>query len=199
MLWFLDPLYEEGIFETLGWGPLLDFAALSKGERIQFDADYNLLLIDGSPSLYVDEHFNTSPTDEAELISFMKRTRTVEIFVSLLATLPRLRQLSLTLAVEVKPNMDFSPDDEEDDEEADIRDVEKMGAANETATELFIECGMLDPLRKLSNVENFDFEVQSESRNDDLDFMVLKPKHARMAQDLKEAIEHNWVARNGIK
>ena len=193
LFWFLDPLYEEGIFETIGWGSLLDFAALSKVERIQFDADYNFLLIDKSPSLYVDEHFHTSPNDEAKLIAFMKRTRTVENFVSLLATLPRLRQLSLTLVIEVDADMAFSPDDDDDD-----LILEKLKVANERATELFIECGMLDPLRKLFNVRNFDFEVQSESRDDDLDFMVLKPKHARMAQELKEAIEHNWVARNSI-
>ena len=63
-----------------------------------------------------------------------------------------------------------------------------------------MECGMLDPLRKLSNVENFDFEVQTEARgmDVDLDFMVLKPKHERMAQELKEEIEHNWTARRSI-
>ena len=128
----------------------------------------------------------------------MKRTRTVENFVSLLATLPRLRQLSLTLVIEVRPHMDFSLDSDDEDEETNRLDLEKMSVANERATELFIECGMLDPLRKLSNVENFDFEVQSESRNDDLDFMVLKPKHARMAQDLKESIERNCGTRSSI-
>ena len=200
LFWFLEPLNGEGIFETLGWGSLLDFAAFSKVERIQFDADYNFHRIDKSPSLYVDENFYTSPNDEAELISFMKRTWTMENFVSLLATLPRLRQLSLTLVIEVNPNMDLPPDDEDDDE-ADSLILEKMKVANERATELFIECGMLDPLRKLSNVQKFDLEVLNEDRKTTLDdpaIMVPNPKHARMAQELKEAIEHNWVARNTI-
>ena len=187
--------HRQGIYEALGWGYVLDFATWSKIERIEFDADYNFLLMDDSPSLYIDEHFHTSPNDEAKLISFMKRTRTVENFVSLLATLPRVRHLSLTLVIEVRPHMDFALDSDDEDEETHRLNFEKMAVANERATELFLECGMLDPLRKLSNVENFEFEVQSESRNDDLDFMVLKPKHARMAQDLKEAIERNCGTR----
>ena len=80
-------------------------------------------------------------------------------------------------------------------------DYTKWGLVNERATELFIECGILDPLRKLSNVQHFDLEIVTEAHGtliDDLGFMVLKPTHARMAQDLKETIEHNWVARGNI-
>lgn len=192
----IRPHYEEGIFPTLGWDSQLDFAAWSKIEKIHFEADYNFLLIDKSPSLHVDEHFHTHPIDEARLMLFMKRTQTVENLVSLLATLPRLRQLSLSLAIEVRPRLELPFDDE--DEEAEILDFKKMSVANERATELFIECGMLDPLRKLSNVQKFEFEVQSESSDDDVDFTALKPKHARMVEDLKGVIEHNWVAKNSI-
>ena len=39
----LCQVHDSGIFEILGWGSLLDFAAWSKIERIQFDADYNFL------------------------------------------------------------------------------------------------------------------------------------------------------------
>lgn len=191
--------YEEGIFETLGLASLLDFAAFTRFERICFEAEYRFRFIDDSPSLYVDKNLHTSSNDEAELISFMKRTRTVENFVSLLATLPRVRQLALRLVIEVRAQIDFSSDDGEDDE-ADRVDFEKMDVANERATELFIEYGILDPLRKLSNVQNFELDVQTAARenDDEMDFMVLKPKHLRMAEDLKEAIEHNWTARSSI-
>ena len=196
---FLDTHYEEGIFETLSLASLLDSATFTRLERICFDANYNFLIIGDSPSLYVDEDFHTSPNDEAKLISFMKRTRTVENFVSLLATLPRLRRLILRLAIQVKHQMGVDPDDEEDDE-ADSVDFEKMDVANERATELFIECGMLDPLRKLSNVQNFDIKVQTKACKSDgyRDIMVLKPKHASIIQDLKDAIEHDWTARSSI-
>ncbi len=197
-----DTDYEKGIFDILGLASLLDFAAFARVERIRFDADYNFLLVDDSPSLYVDDDFYTSCNDEEELISFMKRTRTVENFVSLLATLPRLRQLELILVVEVKPEMDLDSEDEldEEDDEQDSKDFEKIDVANERATEIFIECGILDPLRKLSNVQHFDLEVQTQARknDNDLDFMVLKPKHARIVQDLKKAIELNWIARSSI-
>ena len=200
MCHFQDTHYKEGIFETLGLASLLDFATFTRIERIRFDADYNFCLINDSPSLHVDEDFHTSPNNEAELIAFMKRTRTVENFVSLLATLPRLRQLGLILVIGVELDFQF-----DDDEDAEVTlDFDKASVANQRATELFMECGMLDPLRRLSNVQNFDLEVETEGRevdetDDKINYMVLKPKHAKMAQDLKEAIEHNWTANSSIR
>ena len=187
--------YEKGIFDILGLASVLDFAAFARIERICFEAYYCFYHIDDSPSLFVDDDFHTSSDDEAELISFMKRTRTMENFVSLLDALPRLRQLDLELVVVVKPQMDLDFEDGVDDES-----LEKMTVANERATEVFIECGMLDPLRKLSNVQHFHLEVQTEAcKNDeDEDFMMLKPKHARMVQDLREVIEYNWTTRSSI-
>ena len=193
---FRDPDYTEGIFQTLGLASLFDCAAFSRVERIFFHADYNFSLIKDSPSLYIDSNFQTYPNNEAEFISFIKRTRTVENLVSLLATLPRLNQLRFTLDIKVKPQIDLS---------IDAREQElyfyMMGIVNERATELFIEYGILDPLRKLSNVQNFDFEVQTEARTTigDPAVMVLKPIHASIAQELKEAVEHNWVARNIVR
>ena len=190
---FRDPGYKEGIFETLGLASLFDFAVFSRVERISFHADYNFSLIKDSPSLSIDGNIRNN---EAEFISFMKRTRTVQNLVSMLATMPRLYELRFTLDVKVTPQMELSIHD---------GGVEiyffMMGTVSERATELFIECGVLDPLRKLSNVRNFDFEVQTEARRttiEDFKFMLLKPEHARMIQDLKEGIEHNWMARNGI-
>lgn len=195
---FQDADYKEGIFETLGLASLFDFAAFSRVERIYFHADYNFLLFKDSPSLYIDEDNETCSKDEAELISFMKRTRTVENFVSWLATVPRLYVFRFALGVQVKAQMDIASVEDG----GDNLDFFKTDLVNGRATELFIECGILDPLRKLSNVQHFDLEVQTEAAGtllDDPDPMVLKPKYARMAQDLKERIEHNWVARNGIR
>lgn len=188
--------YEEGIFETLGLASLLDFAAFISLERICFDAYYNFHRTDDSPSLYVSEDFHTSPHAEARLINFMKKTRTVENLVSLLATLPRLRQLDLKLIIEVDLETDLSSDQENDE----VGFLDEMEFANQRAAELFMECGILNPLRKLSNVQNFDLEVQIEARQYEykMNSIALKPKHARMAQDLKEAIEHNWTARSSI-
>ena len=195
---FRNPDYKEGIFETLGLASLFDFAAFSRVNFIYFHADYNFLLIKDSPSLYIDEDLETCPNDEAELISFMKRTRTVENFVSLLATLPRLYELRFALGVKVKSRMDLALYDDG----GDGLDFFKKGIAHVRATELFLECGILGPLRKLSNVQHFDIEVQTDAPGtliDDPGLMVLKPEHARMARELKEAIEHNWVARNSIR
>ena len=188
------PDYKEGIFETLGLASLFEFAAFSRIQWIFFDADYNFLLIKGSPSLYIDEDNETCPKEEAELIAFMKRTRTVENLASLLATLPRLFGLRFVLGVQVKSRMELASFNDG----GEGLDFFTAGLVNGRATELFIECGILDPLRKLSNVQHFDLEIQTEAAGtliEDLGFMVLKPKHARMAQDLKETIDHNWASR----
>ena len=192
---------DYGVFKALGLDSLLDFAAFIRIERICFDAYYNFLFGPDSPCLDVCKDFHTDPDTEANFIIFMKKTRTVKNLVSLLATLPRLRQLNLRLVLEVKNHRDLSSD-EEDDEVGGLDFIEKMDVANERATELFMECGILNPLRDLSNVQNFDLQVRTELLTlvgcGETDFMVLKPKHAKIAQDLKEAIEHNWTARSSI-
>ena len=195
---FRDPDYKEGIVETLGLASQFDFAAFSRVERIYFYADYNFRLIKDSPSLYIDEDSAICLNDEAELISFMKRTRTVENLVFLLATLPRLFHFRFALGVIVKPRMDLASSENGGED----LDCLRRRLINERATELFIECGILDPLRKLSNVEHFDLEIDTEARGTRIYYsglMVLRPEHARMARELKEAIEHNWVARKSIR
>ena len=189
------------IFESLGLNSLLDFAAFMRIERICFDAYYNFLFTNDSPALYVCRDFHADPNTEASLIKFMKKTRTVENLVSLLATLPRLRQLNLRLVLEVKNQMHLLSD-EEIDEVGSLNFIQKMDVANERATELFIECGILNPLGTLSNVQNFDLQVRTELLTlvgcGETEYMVLKPRHAKIAQNLKEAIEHNWTARSSI-
>ena len=192
-----DTHHEEGIYETLGLASLLDIETFTRIENINFDGEYNLLFMEDVPPVYVDEDIHISPNDEEKLLAFIKRTRTVENLVSLLAILPRLRTLEFTLVL-ITP-MDDRYYDEEDVEGHSVS-FEKARVVGERATELFMECGILDPLRKLTNVEDFDFEIQTSSRklNVDSPIMVLKPEHAKMAQDLTETIEQNWIARNSI-
>ena len=194
-----DTHHEEGIFETLGLASLLDFEAFTRIENISFDGEYNLLFMEDVPPVYVDEGFHISPNDEEKLIAFIKRTRTVENLVSLLATLPRLRSLEFILFL-ITP-LDPRYYDEEDVEGHSVS-FEKSRVVGERATELFMECGILDPLRKLTNVEDFDFLIETQARKlnkANSGIMVLKPEHAKMAQDLTETIEHNWTARNSIR
>ena len=117
-----------------------NLAATTRVERICFEANYGFLIVVESPSLYIDEDFYTPYNHEAEIFAFGKSTRTVENVFSLLATLPRLRQLDLRLDIELKPWVDLHSDDQEDDE-ADSVDFGKIGVANERATELSREDG----------------------------------------------------------
>lgn len=75
--------------------------------------------------------------------------------------------------------------------EADRRDMIRDAKANERAIEMFLDSGILDPLRKISNVETF-------SLNFDHMFTVsldnYKPlaRHVKMIRDLKSTIEGNF-------
>ena len=72
---------------------------------------------------------------------------------------------------------------------------QRTGAANERATELFLESGVLDPLRKLSNVKGFSLKIYTQG----LDGLIMRPKekHSCMMESLKEVIENNWHVKHG--
>jgi hypothetical protein len=63
-----------------------------------------------------------------------------------------------------------------------------------TATDILIRSGLLDPLKLLSNVEKFDVRALNypyilENRTKEKVYRKLGPKTARIVQELKEAIE----------
>ena len=68
-------------------------------------------------------------------------------------------------------------------------------AANERATELFLESGVLDPLRRLSNVKEFNVRICTQGRGGLI--MISKKRYSSMMEDLKNVIQKNWVLRHG--
>ena len=117
--------------------------------------------------------------------------------VDLLSCSPIIRHLEFVLSVKVMcSNPDESIDSsDEEDSDTEAEGLEKDVAADERATELFLESGILDPLRSLSNVMRFSLKI--EMLGGDYKSMKLKKKHLEIIGDLKKAIETNWVVKHG--
>lgn len=120
----------------------------------------------------------------------------IQKFANLLSSSPLIRHLEFVLNVEARhevlaDDLSLDSDDETDSERA----VEKAGVANEKATELFLESSVLDSLRALSNVKCFSLVIDTFGRR----ARAMKPqqKHVEIIRNLKEAIERNWVVKNG--
>lgn len=121
----------------------------------------------------------------------------IQNFVDLLSNSPFIRHLELTLTVEVRcknPIDDLGSDSDDESDSQEAKDDEKVEVADERATELFLESGVLDPLRKLSNVKCFSFEIETMRG---IKFMEPKQKYLNMVGDLKKATENNWVVKHG--
>ncbi len=144
-----------------------------------------------------------------------------EIFGQLIDVLTQslyISQLSVSLSVAVDVAFDIDSEDEDnegdeddqedqedqgDDKEEDLeksdkqdeKEQTKINVANVRAQELVLEAGVLDPLKKLSNVKCFKLSVASPlcSENSSLP----KSRLGEMVQSLKETIERNFVAKWG--
>ena len=122
----------------------------------------------------------------------------IQKFVDLLSNSPVIRHLEFVLDVTVNcSNASESTDYDSEDSEQVAKEDEEGYIADERATELFLEAGVLDSLRTLSNVMKFSFTIETIGRGCKL--MTLKKKHLEMVQDLKNAIEKNWLIKHGSR
>ena len=77
------------------------------------------------------------------------------------------------------------------DDPDEERDMKLMGAGNERAAEIFVDSGILNPLRKLSNFQSFDFQFDIMTGTSDI--YQPQPRRIEMIQDLRHFIECNWL------
>ena len=120
----------------------------------------------------------------------------VRKFVHLLCNSPFIRCLEFVINIKVNCEEDTSPDsDDETDSEKDARDALTCQIADEKATELFLESGVLNSLRDLTNVMCFSPKVATLGRGETT--MKLQQKHIKILRDLKEVMENNWRIKHG--
>lgn len=119
----------------------------------------------------------------------------IQKFVDLVSKSPLIRHLEVNLDLEVRcenwiESLKWGPDTEQT-----AKNDEKRDAANERAAELFIESGVLDSLRKLSNVKCFSLKVATVWIGETV--MLQQQKHLNIIRDLKDVIEKNWAVKHG--
>ena len=149
------------------------------------------LLKNTMPRLFVDENLTVDPNGAAKLLAFYKCSTIVHHFVNLVSKSPELTRLVIALHASVFADFDIDSDRDMDMS----RDGLMTAVADECATELLLDSGLLAPLEKLSNVQCFQFEFETQDRNGEL----YKPtaKHLGLLMDLKQMIERNYSVRNG--
>ena len=126
----------------------------------------------------------------------------VKKFVNLLSNSPFIHHLEFVIDIKVTCEADTSSDsssdsDDETDSEKDEKDALKWRVAYEKGTEVFLESGVLNSLKDLTNVMCFSHKVATIGRGETP--MKLQQKHVKILRDLKEVIEKNWRIKYGSR
>ena len=123
----------------------------------------------------------------------------IQKFVDLLSSSLFVRHLEIVLDVQVGCSSlsEITDSSNDEDPEQEAKDDVKTDVADQRATELLLESGVLDSLRSLSNVKSFSLRIDTPA----LSGKAIKPKkkHLKIIRGLKEAIEKNWAAKNGTQ
>jgi hypothetical protein len=134
------------------------------------------------------------PEDAEKYTQLVRDSTIMSAFVELISKSPLITNLEISLEVEIMANSNLmtqemsSQDDREETEETLDR---LMKIADEKATELFLDSGLCDCLKDLSNVKNFNFAFGFEDRLDE-DAYVPLPRPVALIKDLKAAVEGNF-------
>lgn len=169
--------------------------------RVSYEADFNFFQ-DGSAScVYIKEDLQISVKDESRVIAYLndpkaRRLPAVQIiqqFVTLLSKSPLIAILEFALSIEFRADPgidDFIFDLTLPQQELNAEQEQKV---NQRAYELFLESGALEPLKNLTNVKCIEFDFGLISPLPRQEVFEPKPKHVHIINNLKAAIERNWM------
>ena len=153
------------------------------------------------PGLVVDSNARVSREEESDLKACLNgegttrppATDILRQFIDVSKKSSYISHLEISFGVEAKIAFDLDSEDSEDEGDENRRKrLEKeermLDAADECAGELALEVGVLDPLKRLSNVRRLTLSFT---------WANPKPKVLQMARELKEVVEGNFVPRQG--
>lgn len=187
-VWRCSPLPPpfEGAFWTTDIDGRLDPPTFAKFQKVIFDAKYHFIEAPvfgpPPPSFFVGDRLLVHPEGESTYISYVKKSRTTRNLAKILSRSPLIKRLTWILDVSVQPKMSSSR-----------LVLEKVDVADRRARELFLDAGMLDPLRELSNVRSFNFDIRAFDRDGNRE--QLRSQYAEKVREVKGTIERNYTAR----
>ena len=160
----------------------------SKFQKIYFDGwFYNF-------EMWVDADSHAlRAEDAAKYKQLFQSSNLFKYLAQILSNSPRITYLEFTLEVDVTADSKLVLEDlmaengsEDEDQEDSIENI-----ANEKATELFLDSGIMEPLKTLQNVSSCEFKFGFNYRNTEDEY---KPpaKHVRMLKEFKDTIEANF-------
>lgn len=171
----------------------MDPHVFARFQKVHFDANFNFEHTQ-AVQLWIDDT-HAVKSEDADLYMHMLRSSTIMTdFVVLISKSPRIVSLEISLEVEIMVNstlmmQEMSSDDEDEDTEKKLDKL--MEVADERATELFLDSGICECLKELTNVQNFQFRFGFEHRGDEEPYTPL-PRHVALIKEMKAAVEGNF-------
>ena len=159
-----------------------------------------------APRLFVNDDLTVDRRDKAELLAYYRSSTMIHQLFKILSNSHNIVCLEMFFDIEVlarydmNMDIDFEENEDEDDDDDEEGQFKKMDVANECATDLFLDSGLLAPLEKLSNVQTFKFDVLPQDFGDEPDDCIdeyrSSPKQARVLNALKQKIEGNYAVKD---
>lgn len=152
------------VYSSPDMGRLLEPHIFARFKRIRFELDLPLEEQWDSESdehdfitfygIRIYDNFTFDPENLQAFKTFLRQTNILLDFATIMARSPKLTELSINLLVQPMPDHDVIDSDDEEAEE------EFTKASDLKATEMFLECGVMDLLRVLSNVSKSTLSVE---------------------------------------
>ena len=190
--------YDYRCRRSRNWKGILIPRILTRFQNVRYEAGFDL---GSAPDLFISEDFQISDEDETSLVTYFKDAEAclipalyiIQAFVDMLSTSPLINNLEVALSVKVPPI--YSRVDTHRDGELGPIDAAKEEAVNLRAYELFLESGVLEPLKKLRNVKRFTFDFALVNHLPQRKLFQPKQNHLDIIDDLKTTIERNRVVK----
>jgi len=185
--WRSNPLNEQSIIIM---GGKMDPHVFARFQKVRFDACFNYEYA-GIIGPRFDRLTQTLKEIDVQRYRQLLRTSTVmKDFAELISKSRVIKVLEISLEVQMMPNAAYSLASECLWRVAGLPNLTQF--RNDRATEVFLDSGICEPLKKLSNVENFNFEFGLDRDREEDDLYQPLPQHVALIKEMKEAVEGNF-------
>jgi hypothetical protein len=201
--WRHNPLHGLGneidgvvVYDTAKMSGKMDPHVFARFRKVRFDASFDFEHTQ-AVELWIDDETFVVRKDDAERFTQILKTSTVmKDFVELISQSPIITSLEISLEVEVMVNSNLMNEEMLDDMDSEAEETEfkidkLMEMGDERAVEIFLDSGICDPLKELSNVKNFNFGFAFDHREEKDPYEPL-PKHVALIEEMKAAVEKNF-------